>query len=84
MENLENKTPEEIENLRIETIKELDKVDENLNKIILEDIEVNQKIAELKLQHERNRTAIVQGRHLKQALNRKIEILKSAYWRARN
>lgn len=71
------RTPEEIENERVEKLKERDSLKESMRVVHLEKLDLEKQVAEL---HKK----MVEGRYALSRLNTEIEILTSQFWALRN
>lgn len=71
------RTPEQIENERVEKLKEINQARENVNVLMVEKFNLKKRLVELE-------ESIRQGKHLIAVKKSECDILTSEYWRARN
>jgi len=81
---MEFKTPEDIENERVEKLKEKAKADDALQVILGEIHETDKQITDLEIKKAELREVARKGRHNIRRLDTEIEVLKSEYFKARN
>ena len=81
---LGDKTAQEIDDLKVETEKKLQKAQFDLHTVEIEELELAKKIVTLQAQRKDLQIAISKAKQIVRTLNLDIKILISAYWKARN
>lgn len=71
------RTSEIVENERIETLRKINEIRENLNTLLVEKFNLKKRLVELD-------ESIRQGKHLIAVKKAECDILQSEYWRLRN
>lgn len=81
--DLTNKTPEEIENIRIEKDKELQSAQNDLQEVYLKKLDLDKQIILLEQQKKEYQILISKARHIVSTLKGEIAYLTTMFWRAR-
>lgn len=80
---VETMTPEEIENIRVASMKELQAMQENYQIVKTENLCLSKQIAELRAQQAHLRVGISQAVHNISRKKSDIELLTAKFWQAR-
>lgn len=80
---IETMTPDDIENIRVEAMKELQAMEENYQIVKTENLYLSKQITELKAQQANLKIGLSQAIHNIRRKKSDIEMLKAKFWQAR-
>lgn len=83
-ENIKNLTASEIDNLKVEKEKELQKAQSNLHEVEIKELELGKQIVILQAQRKDLQIALSKAKQVVRTLNLDVRILTSEFWRARD